>query len=1355
MSDTTKRLYFIENLNPKIFEQTLIEWKSTLTRASFPKTYDEIKTHIINEYNAQMTDTDRTKVILSVIKYSPMKSNELSMQTNEKEKGKCHLCGNKKHKMKQCWYYEAGKSLEENKKNAEVKIKERTEKKKKDKEAAKKNEGQGSPASKEDPYAVHKGTIAKLPPKVEHTGMCIVTEINSELYCEPCNLMGVSYNEIDFIYDTGTVSGVMGPKERKILFNVENEDVLIETVTGEKSISKEFGDTVFGKTRILKGRRGSVLVSQYSSKDMYQVLNPNADTFILKGWDNNPNTKGKVWYFTRDEERYGDKLLHCTIALEQAKCFTGKETKFYNPNKPKAVKAEDEATLEMIQGIHRKYDHASHNEMERLFYCVPNEFVGITLQDLKKWKEMKGDFCTGCIEGAMKEHPKYKSTKPLVSDIPGKINVANLMFVETNQDGKQPLYVQVDVCTKYVTGVGMTSRKKSECTDAILAVKDDYAIKGRRMEELTFDREPGIVPLEIPIKEQGIELHLKAAGQKAALAEVNIRNIRVKARKTKAGVREKFKYLPPNQFNMDLCLDSIQVMNRIPKINQVKSPYELFTGKQVDYMRDFRTEWGEPIITKKPRGIASDLTVTGEWAVVVRRIMNGSGVLKVYLINSRKYAYRLQFQRAVAPTWVLDALEQVSNRNASIGFEENEIMPGRNELIMDVADVLRNEVEMNIGNVIEEEEVDETRNENPNNQEKETPMVLMRAIDTIEEVLDMTNNDNNNREESQYETNETVPATSALYTTRSGRVVKPPQRYGFEEAFAVIKEYYKENYFDISDSEPSMKIEAVGAMKAMLFQHALKQRPDEAMKALREEVQKALKINIWKPIHWEQLSEEEKKLVIPMMANYLEKYKPDNTFDKFKVRVLNRGDMQYMTGESEGPVARIESIKMLLSIAAYENLAIFKVDIGSAFMRTPMVDDVKHKWVRLNKLIVKILQEIRPGEYEQYIMDDGTIIMEMNTISYGLVEAAHYWYKNLKGTFEKNQYKNSAKDKCVFIKRTEDKVAFCATTVDDCFFVTTNNEKWIKEQIKMLQDAYEAVDVEQGDELGLIGMQVKMDRSKKRVILTQPKFVQSVIDVFGVSKGAQSPALNNMMSDDEDSPLLKNQREFMSINSLLMYGAMRTYPEIRPAVIRLSTKYNRANELDLGKATRVAEYIFGCKDEHKMILAPKSLKMMSASDASYGEHADGKSHSGGVTGFESDTSCHFGYISGKQPVVAKSAGEAELIAENKVGDYIVWSCELLDELGYPQECVPMYVDSTCAMQMMKQGTGSFKRAKHIKVRFFWMKDLIDEGKIKLIYVPTDELVADILTKPMSGGKFQYLLFKLIGWSHIMMNDDDN
>jgi len=236
------------------------------------------------------------------------------------------------------------------------------------------------------------------------------------------------------------------------------------------------------------------------------------------------------------------------------------------------------------------------------------------------------------------------------------------------------------------------------------------------------------------------------------------------------------------------------------------------------------------------------------------------------------------------------------------------------------------------------------------------------------------------------------------------------------------------------------------------------------------------------------------------------------------------------------------------------------------------------------------------------------------------------------------------------------------------------------------------------------------------------------------------------MADDVDSPLLKDQAEYMSKCAMLMFLSQRTYPEIRPAVIKLSTKYNKATEDDMRKAVRVAEYIYGCKDTHKLVLNPKSMRLVSAADASYAEHPDGKSHSGGVVGFESDTSCYFGFVSSKQPVVAKSAGEAELIAQNKVGDLVEWAREMLNEIGYSQKKVPMLVDSTCAMQMVKQGTGSFKRAKHIKVRYFWLKDLIDEGMLELIYVPTDELVADILTKPLTGWKFQYLLRKLLGWN---------
>ena len=68
------------------------------------------------------------------------------------------------------------------------------------------------------------------------------------------------------------------------------------------------------------------------------------------------------------------------------------------------------------------------------------------------------------------------------------------------------------------------------------------------------------------------------------------------------------------------------------------------------------------------------------------------------------------------------------------------------------------------------------------------------------------------------------------------------------------------------------------------------------------------------------------------------------------------------------------------------------------------------------------------------------------------------------------------------------------------------------------------------------------------------------------------------------------------------------------------------------------------------------------------------------------------------------------------------------------------------MYLLEQGTGSFKRAKHIKVRYFWVKDLITEGEVNLRYIPSEKLVADLLTKAVTGAKFKYLRAKLLGWN---------
>ena len=48
------------------------------------------------------------------------------------------------------------------------------------------------------------------------------------------------------------------------------------------------------------------------------------------------------------------------------------------------------------------------------------------------------------------------------------------------------------------------------------------------------------------------------------------------------------------------------------------------------------------------------------------------------------------------------------------------------------------------------------------------------------------------------------------------------------------------------------------------------------------------------------------------------------------------------------------------------------------------------------------------------------------------------------------------------------------------------------------------------------------------------------------------------------------------------------------------------------------------------------------------------------------------------------------------------------------------------------------------MRYFWLKDLIDEEEVELQYIPSEELVADLLTKGIAGAKFKYLRDKLLG-----------
>ena len=141
-------------------------------------------------------------------------------------------------------------------------------------------------------------------------------------------------------------------------------------------------------------------------------------------------------------------------------------------------------------------------------------------------------------------------------------------------------------------------------------------------------------------------------------------------------MRDMYGYYPPNQFNLFLVDDVTAVENRIPKPGHSLCPYEEFTGNKVDFIRDFRVAWRGPVIVKSPKGMASDLKTRGDWAVVVARVMNGTGVVLVYILRTGKVAARLNLKRARCPRWFIDHMNSISDVKHS-GLEGDDVWSGR------------------------------------------------------------------------------------------------------------------------------------------------------------------------------------------------------------------------------------------------------------------------------------------------------------------------------------------------------------------------------------------------------------------------------------------------------------------------------------------------------------------------------------------------------------------------------------------------------------------------------------------------------------------------------------------------------
>ena len=438
------------------------------------------------------------------------------------------------------------------------------------------------------------------------------------------------------------------------------------------------------------------------------------------------------------------------------------------------------------------------------------------------------------------------------------------------------------------------------------------------------------------------------------------------------------------------------------------------------------------------------------------------------------------------------------------------------------------------------------------------------------------------------------------------------------------------------------------------------------------------------------------------------------------------------SGESSAPTARLDTIKLIAARAAYYDRIVTKLDFTGAYLNTPRPDDVQHKYLFVSRNVAKLLVEVDPT-FADYVQEDGRILVELDKMLYGLRESGFYWNKLLMSMFRYYNYEVSFKDAALVFKSGQ-----CETTINVDDLLATHSDQASRDDfVQMCRESFEGgVTVESGDTIDHMGMTLEFNRNEKSVLISQKRFIDKIISDFPDITASDMPINDHIFYvEPNDGELLDEagQTLYRSVVMNAMYHGKVMKPALCYRVSLCGTVFGKANLKHLHYAKKLLGYAIKTREE-KLRIKPTSMNIVVSADASFHLHRDGKGQSGFCVGFAGDDSnphAYFMWASCKQPLVAKSSMESELISADTSIDYGIWADQLLRELGESPEPILLEQDNRSTLINLERGYGSFKHTKHIDRRYYFVTDLIKAGRVRTAWVASAQLAADLLTKSVS------------------------
>jgi hypothetical protein len=536
----------------------------------------------------------------------------------------------------------------------------------------------------------------------------------------------------------------------------------------------------------------------------------------------------------------------------------------------------------------------------------------------------------------------------------------------------------------------------------------------------------------------------------------------------------------------------------------------------------------------------------------------------------------------------------------------------------------------------------------------------------------------------------------------------------------------------------------------LTLKKALKKNEKASRESVMKELKQVLDKDVFEMIEKSSLTKKQLKKVIRSSMFLTEKFTASGEFDKLKARLVAGGDGQDKTlyDNLSSPTVAHETVMMVLAIAAIEGRKVATIDITGAYLECEF-DEGDEVIMTIDPFLASLLGQIDPS-VEQKKDEKGVIHVRLKKALYGCIQSAKLWYDKLCSVLEADGYVKNDYDQCLFNKVIEGVQCTVAFHVDD-LLITCLKQDVIDSMEKMLKENFTAITINKGKSHSYLAMNMEVTRDG--IHLDMIAYIKKCLEGRSVGRKANSPATDTLFEVPEDGVLLgdEEKKAFHSDVAKLLYLAKRTRGQILTAVSHLSGRVNAPTDDDQNKLDRVFAYLNTTADEVMHLKFGGSVVPEVYIDASYGVHADGSSRTGMVIMM---AGAAIGCWSSKQKLVTKSSTEAEIVALSDGLTNAIWMREMVMAQGYDLGPTKIFEDNQGVIKIIKSGRSPKHRTRHLNVRHFFARDREKLGDIVLIYKPTDEMIADIMTKPVTGILFEKLSNQLVGTVEEVQYEDE-